>query len=275
MAASDDERLLIEAMAKHLPPSAASLRLVDVGGRAGAILTEMRPDLDILLTPGRYDAWQLPPDSLDAVTAYDCEPDTVLLAMALFALRPGGRFILMSPRIVPDESHVKLLENGGFTRILVEPGLDAEVPVGMLLRGEKPHTEERTVDRVRQVAARDDQPAPRRSSRYVHLLIRQTPNKPAWKLKKNEKLEWNAVAVAGEGETVVLAFSSLPKAVEFMQPAVLAGYIQDVNKVAKFSWETARAWPFPIMLNPSDEIFETNAVVLLPIDPSTAEAPDE
>jgi hypothetical protein len=53
MAVSGDERLLIAAMAKHLPPSAASLRLVDIGGRAGGILAEMRPDLDILLTPGR------------------------------------------------------------------------------------------------------------------------------------------------------------------------------------------------------------------------------
>jgi len=39
------ERQLIEAMAKHLPPSAASLRLVDIGGRAGAVFAEARADL--------------------------------------------------------------------------------------------------------------------------------------------------------------------------------------------------------------------------------------
>jgi hypothetical protein len=274
MAVSRKERLLIEAMGKHLPPSGAALRLADVGGRAGIILSQKRTDLDIILTPGRYDSWQLPPDSLDAVTAYDCDPDTVLLAMALFALRPGGRLILMSPTGTPDEAMVRRLEEGGFTRILVEPGLQGSTSVGVLMRGEKPHTEEHTLDRVKQVASRDEA-APRRSSRYVHLLIRQSPNKPAWKLKKGEQITWEAVAVAGNDETIVLAFSSLPKAVEFMQPAVLAGHIQDVNKVAKFSWETARAWPFPMMLNPSDEIFDTNTIVHLTIDPQTAEAPDE
>ncbi len=275
MTASRNQRLLIEAMVKHLPPSGVSLRLVDVGGYVGEILTEMRADLDIVLTPGRYDSWQLAPDSLDAVTAYDCQPDEMLLAMALFALRPGGRLIMLNPNGTPDNSLVKLLEDAGYTRILVEPPIELPAPIGVLMRGEKPHTQERTVDRVKQVAARDDQPAARRSGRYVHLLIRQKPDKPAWKLKPGEQIQWLAVAVQGEGEVVALAFSSLPKAVEFMQPAVVGGHIKDVTKVAKFSWETARAWPFPIMLNPSDEILETHSLALLPIDPDTAETPDE
>src|SRR5262249_9393249 len=146
---------------------------------------------------------------------------------------------------------------------LVETGAETPTPIGVLMRGEKPHTEERTVERIKQVAARDNEPAPRRSSRYVYLLVQQTPNKPAWKLNKDEPVEWQAVAVAGEDETVLLAFSSLPKAVEFMQPAVMAGYIKDVNKVAKFSWETVRGWPFPVMLNPSDEIFATQTAVFV------------
>jgi hypothetical protein len=267
---------LIEAMAKHLPPSAASLRLVDIGGRAGAVFAEARADLDIVLTPGRADTWQLPQNSIDAVVAYDCQPDNLLLASALSALRPGGRLIILDPRGKPDDTLVKLLEAGGFTRILVETGAESPKPVGVLMRGEKPHVEEHSVDRIKQVAARDDAPAAqRRASRYVHLLIQQTPNKPAWTLKKDDALEWQAVAVAGENETVLLAFSSLPKAVEFMQPAVLAGHILDVNKVAKFSWEVVRALPFPVMLNPSDEIFDTQAVVLVAVDPQTAEAADE
>jgi len=78
-----------------------------------------------------------------------------------------------------------------------------------------------------------------------------------------------------DNETVLLAFSSLPKAVEFMQPAVLAGHILDVNKVAKFAWGVVQALPYPIMLNPSDEIFDTQPVVFVAVDPATAEAPDE
>ena len=84
--------------------------------------------------------------------------------------------------------------------------------------------------------------------------------------------EWTTPPAAAQP---VLAFSSLPKAVEFMQPAVVAGRIKDVNKIAKFRWEVARDWPFPVMLNPSDEIFDTHAAALLAVDPDTAEAPDE
>jgi len=275
MTAPRVERQLLEAMVKHLPPSASSLRLVDIGGRAGAVFAERRADVHIVLTPGRADTWQLPPDSIDAVVGYDCEPFELLLGEAFTALRPGGRLILMNPQGKPSESLVKTLESAGFTRILVETGVESPKPVGVLIRGEKPHTEEHTADRIKQVAGQDDAPAARRSSRYVHLLIQQTPNKPAWKLKQGERIEWQAVAVLGQGETVVLAFSSLPKAVEFMQPSVLAGQIKDVNKVAKFSWETARAWPFPIMLNPSDEILDMQEVVFVAVDPQTAEAGDE
>jgi hypothetical protein len=269
------ERLLIEAMAKHLPPSATSLRLVDIGGRAGAVFAETRADLDIVLTPGRGDTWQLTPNSIDAVVAYDCEPDEFLLAAALSALRPGGRLILLNSKGEPDEAWGKTLEGAGFTRILVEIGAESPNPIGVLMRGEKPHTEERTIDRIKQTAERDDEPAARRSSRYVHLLIHQSRNKPAWQAQDDEPNEWEAVAIAGEGETILLAFSSLPKAVEFMQPAVMAGHIENVNKIAKFSWETARAWPLPIMLNPSDEILDTQTVVFVPIDPQSAEAADE
>jgi hypothetical protein len=275
MTTSRSERLLIEAMAKHLPPSAASLRLVDIGGRASATFMALRADLDVVLTPGRADTWQLPANTIDAIIAYDCEPDEQLLAAALSALRPGGRLIMLSPKGKPDEKWVKSLETGGFTRILVEPAKESPRAVGVLMRGEKPHTEEHTADRIKQVAERDNEPVVKRSSRYVHLLIQQTPNVPAWRLKKDETLEWQAAAIANGGETILLAFSSLPKAVEFMQPSVLAGHIKDVNKVAKFSWETARAWPYPIMLNPSDEIFDTQIAVFVSIDPATAEASDE
>ncbi|MBL8130600.1 MAG: hypothetical protein JNL42_01975, partial [Anaerolineae bacterium] len=38
-------RILVEAMAKHLPPSAAELRLLDVNGFCGETLLRLRPDL--------------------------------------------------------------------------------------------------------------------------------------------------------------------------------------------------------------------------------------
>lgn len=266
------DSLLIEAMGKHLPPSGATLRLVDIGGRAGAILTEKRADLDVVLTPGQRDSWQLPPNSLDAVVGYGCTLDADLLSAALTSLRPGGRLILLNPNGEPAEALVDTLAAAGYTRILVEPGVETPSPAGVLMRGEKPHTEAHTTDRIKQTAGRD---AGRRAGRYIHLLIQQTPNKPVWKLEPDELIEWQAVAVAGDNETVLLAFSSLPKAVEFMQPAVLAGHIRDVNKVAKFSWDIAKNWPFPMMLNPSDEIFDTERVVMVSIDPQTAEAPDE
>jgi hypothetical protein len=272
MTDSGMERSLIEAMAKHLPPSAASLRLVDVGGQAAEILLELRPDVDVILSPGTNDGWLVKPDSIDAVVAYGAAPVDNLLEAALMALRPGGRLIILDLQAQPSEGLVKLLEDGGYTRILVEPGAEHPAPLGVLMRGEKPHTEERTVDRAKQVARRD---SAARGVRYIHVLIQQTPNKPAWKLEAGEKVDWQAVAVVGQGETVLLAFSSLPKAVEFMQPAVMAGHVKDVNKIAKFRWEVARDWPFPIMLNPSDEIFDTQAVALLAVDPRTAEAPDE
>ncbi|MEL6149764.1 MAG: hypothetical protein AAFR56_09060 [Chloroflexota bacterium] len=41
-------RLLIEVMAKHLPPSGSRLMLWDMGGRTDAILRELRSDLDIM-----------------------------------------------------------------------------------------------------------------------------------------------------------------------------------------------------------------------------------
>ena len=143
---------------------------------------------------------------------------------------------------------------------------------GALMRGEKPHTEAHPVDRVKQVAAQD---TPIRTARYLHLLIHQTPHKPAWRLTADDKVEWQAVAVVGDDEFVLLTFSSLPKAVEFMQPAVMAGHIANVNKIAKFKWDVVNQWSYPTILNPSDEIFDTQAIAMLEIDRTAAEAADE
>lgn len=265
------DQLLLEAMAKHLPPSGATLRLVDVAGSVGETLRALRPDIEVVLTPSAGQPWSAPPSSVDAVTGYDVLPDAHLLAEALTALRPGGRLILMDSHGSPAESHVHTLEAAGYTRILVETGAECPLPVGVLLRGEKPHTETHTLDRARQVAAQGET----RRGRYVHLLIRQTPDKPVWRIEPGETIDWQAVGILDGNTPSVLGFSSLPKAVEFMQPAVLAGQIVGVTKIAKFRWEVADSWPFAVAFNPSSDVFRAHSVTLLRVDPASAESPDE
>jgi hypothetical protein len=60
-----------------------------------------------------------------------------------------------------------------------------------------------------------------------------------------------------------------------MQPAVLERLIFDVNKVAKFSKETAKAWAFPVVLNPRIEYIREKKIHLVEIEPNSAETPDE
>ncbi len=266
------ERLLIEAMAKHLPPSGSTLHLVDVGGKAANVLQESRPDIVVIAAPDGSTGWSVSSDSADAVVAYDRPLTPELLASALTTLRPGGRLIVMDSQANPQAEQVKTLEDAGYDRILVEVGAECPLPVGALMRGEKPHTEAHTVNRVQQVAQRDAAPRP---GRYVHLLIRQTPNKPVWKLKKQEKIEWQAVGVEGYDEQIILGFSSLPKAVAFMQSTVMAGTLSGISKIAKFRWDVAHSWPFSVLLNPTDDIVTTNTVILLTVDPDSAEKPDE
>ena len=272
MASPRVARVLTEAMVKHLPPSASSLTLLDVNGKAREILEKHRPDLVITVVEGSE--WGVPPQAFDAVTAFDDDLRGDLLDAALSALRPGGRLIVMATDGDPDEGRVKTLEQYGYTRILVETGAECPLPVGVLMRGEKPHITDDTNARVRVAADQDDdaQTLDDFKGRYVHLLIRQSPNKPAWMIRADEPVTWEAVTLDG----ALLAFSSLPKAVAFMQPAVLAGKIQDVTKVAKFSKESARTWPLPVKINPVLGVLNNGAAIsTLAIDPDTAETPDE
>lgn len=282
--------LYAPVMAKHLPPSASTLRLVDIGGHTGQYLNELRADLDVTtVNPASWDADE---NSVDAIMVWlpadRLDIDAVFLNQALRAMRPGGRLIMGDPDGAADEAHVRRLEAAGFTRILVE-ALD-ELP-GVLMRGEKPHTTADTLERVNLVAALDSaQKAARDAAqpeaathqglagfrgRYVHLLVKQTPNKPVWALTPDDVVAWDAVAVEVDGEARALAFSSLPNAVAFMQAAVLAGTIRDVNRVAKFSRETAAGWVFPVLVNPSPDVLTGYSLTGIAIDPATAEAGGE
>lgn len=273
MAFTHVARVLIEAMSKHLPPSAANLRLLDIDSAAGAILAEARADLDVLALSTDPATWMVAPNSIDAVVAYEVVLDDRFLRSALDALRPGGRLIVMHTSGEVSHAPVKILEAAGYTRILVEVGVEYPQPTGVLIRGEKPHTTADTLSRVQAVADHDADMLDLTDfkGRYVHALVVQTPNKPVWAMAEGERYRWQAITVDGR----LLGFSSLPKAVHFMQQAVMRGQINGVNKVAKFSKATAATWGQPVLLNPSLDALDPQAVTLTDIDPDSAEASDE
>jgi hypothetical protein len=268
-------RAFIEAMLKQLPPSASTLRLLDIGGLCSAIVAEQRPDVQaqtVSLIPAH---WQEAPASASAVVGYDLYLSAALLRAAHEALRPGGRLIAVLP-LETMEAHrlyAERLGQAGFVRLLIEPALGQHG--GLLLRGERPHPTRDTLARVRQTADQDADALDLSSyrGRYLHLLVQQTPNKPAWRLKADEALSWRALAMPTEDGPRLLAFSSLPKAVAFLQAGVLAGRLRDVNKVAKFPREAALSWPALALNLPLEAL--PDALAWLEVDPDQAAAPDE
>ena len=265
----------VAVMAKHLPPTASTLRLLDLDGISGGILANWRADLDIThVSPGDLGGAGLAADSIDAVVAYDIDVDADLLSGSLRLLRPGGRLIILQSRGSVSEGQACVLRDKGYTRLLVEPALDG---LGILLRGEKPHHTADTARRIRSGARADGDllDLEQYTGRYLHLLIQQQPNKPVWKLTGEETITWRAAALDSGGRQVLLAFSSLPKAVGFMQPAVLKGLIRDVNKVGKFNRVTAQSWPWDVILNPTLDSIQDISLSTVQIDPASAEAPDE
>ncbi len=257
----------IEAMAKHLPPSGALLRLRASSESLGAALRQVRPDLALVGAAADE-------SSVDAIAALDRPLDDAWLADGLRLLRSGGRLIVVQTQGEPSADLVATLERAGYVRILVEPSAENG---GVLIRGEKPHTTADTLARIRVAAARDDAytDLARYPGRFLYLLIRQSPNKPAWALRDGDVLEWRAAALERDGTTALIAFSSLSKAVAFMQPAVLAGRIRDIHKVGKFSVQTAQTWDLPVLLNPPDELLSAYALTFSTVDPASAEHPDE
>jgi SAM-dependent methyltransferase len=273
-------RLLIEAAVKHLPPSASQLRLLDINGESGAALADLRADLDVTPIPGHAPDWHdVAENSADAIMAHDYVLNDAFLKAALRALRPGGRLVIVNRRgeALPEIGHT--LEQAGYTRILVETAVECPLPTGVLMRGEKPHTTENTLERVQVAAAGDADHVTwlTYQGRYAHLLVVQRPDKPAWKLEPGETITWDAVAINRPSEYMptLLAFSSLPKAVAFMQPSVLAGRIQGVNKVAKFRREAVNGLLHPVLLNPDPSVLAESGLSRVPVDPAQAERPDE
>ncbi len=272
-------RLLIEAMAKHLPPSASRLRLLDVSGDIAEQLSDQRADLDVISVDGPPESWSLEPGSVDAVIAldYPVALDGEFLSVVLSALRPGGRLIMVDSNAEPGKAQVRALEGNGYVRLLVETAAECPMPVGTLMRGEKAHATDNTFARIRKVASEDadDLDLANYEGPYVFLLVAQSPNKPVWKLEPGETITWDALALEADEGQVLLAFTSLPKAVGFMQPVVMQGRAQGVSKVGKFSTTTAHTWELPVLLNPPVRVLDGQAIALVSVDPTTAEAPDE
>ena len=275
MDASSIRRHFVAVMAKHLPPSGSMLRLLDLDGRAGGLLAALRYDLEIRqISANEIGGQEMAPGAVDAIVAYDLDLTDEMLAFARHALRAGGRFIALQPRGTVCQSHLRRLRDHGLTRILIEPALDE---LGVLIRGEQPHSTADTRQRIESVARgdADSLEISRFRGRYLHLLIQQRPNKPVWKLDPGEPISWRAAAIQRDSSLALLAFSSLPKAVGFMQPAVLAGVIRDFNKVGKFSLATVQVWDWDIILNPTSDSIYGETLTYIDIDPALAEAPDE
>lgn len=267
------QKSLIEVMLKHLPPSSSTLQLWDVEQNAASVFQAQRHDIHITPLPKQATQWPQQDNVADSITTTDADLSPEFLAAALRLLRPGGRLIMLQPQGKPDKAIVQTLENAGYIRILVEPALTEPTPQGALIRGEKPHTTHSTFARIRVAADQDEDnlTLDTYDGAYIFLLVRQSPNKPVWALREDETLQWDAVLANGR----LLAFTSLPKAVSFMQPAVMQEVVVGINKVGKFSKQTAQTWSQSVELNPTLDTVKSQTITFMSIDPNTAEAPDE
>lgn len=247
--------------ARHLPPSAALPRVLALDPATAAELADAahvtaHPSGEAL--QGAY----------DAIAGQRLADATEVRRLAEH-LRPGGRLILAAE--AESSALLSALTEAGLIHCLVETegGLT-------LYRGERPPLAASTVARVQQLAA-SAEPAPA-LPRYLFLLVTQTPNKPAWRLTPGERVAWRAatVIIAPGAAPQLLAFSSLVKAVAYMQPAVLAGELVGVNKVAKFPASAAAGWPLPYLLNPTfDDLRGAAAGPPLAVAPEQAITGDE
>lgn len=258
-------------LAKHLPPSAATLRLIDLSGTVGGLLSALRPDVQPLpFDPVLADR--------DAAAGIGPLPADDRLRAALAALRPGGRLIWIDPEADPDLDRLvttgRHLERLGFVRILVEA---ADAGHGLLIRGERTHVEIATADRIAVATAQESSAGDLAGyrGRYLFLLIRQTPYKPAWRIEPGERIDWHAAAVVLDGQPTLLAFSSLPQGVAFMQPAVIGGLLKDIHRIAKFPRAAQAEWAQPVRLNPPLTLLTGRDLRMIAVDPAAAIVGDE
>jgi hypothetical protein len=243
--------------AKHLPPSLDVPRVLVLDSASAANLPT---DLNLTFPQGD----DTPSGPFDAILGTNPKPSLLELYQLL---RPGGRLILASLDKDP-QSQLNNLNESGFIHCLVE----TEEGV-TLYRGERPPLGtpiERTEALVSTVPSLQSE---LKNLKYVFLLVAQTPNKPAWRLAEGEKITWQAATLLGEqNETpILLAFTSLVRAVKFMQPAVLAQKFKGINKVGKFPSAIAQTWQLPLRLNPEfDDLRDATPGPRWEVDPQIA-----
>jgi len=269
--------------ARHLPPSAEWPRVLALDPQAGAELAGLA-EITTARGPGDW-----PAGPFDAI-AGPAAPDQ--LAALRQRLRPGGRLILTDPSA--PETLLAALAAAGLIHCLVEPQASLSLyrgerpPEGSPLERHQPlaaANPANTTSNYELPVPNDilpitkyELPIPNYelpitnyasltnyelpitnyasvTTRYLFLLITQTPNKPAWKLAPDERVTWRAATVVPRpgAPPVLLAFSSLVKAVAYMQAAVLAQRLAGVNKVGKFPAAAMPAWPLLLALNSSFE----------------------
>ncbi len=268
--------------ARHLPPSAGLPRVLVLAPAAAAELVGL---IQMVLAAPGADDW--PAGPFDAI-AGPAAPEQ-LLALGQ-RLRPGGRLILT--HAAAPEALLEALAAAGLIHCLVEPHERVS-----LYRGERPPAGT-PLERHQALAQADPQPsiptsplptlAPEAAAGvtnyqdlptpFIFLLIQRTPNKPAWKLAPGEPVIWRAatlIPTAG-APPVLLGFSSLVKAVAYMQGAVMARRLAGVNKVGKFPAEAMQAWPLPLALNADfAAVSVLEAGPPFEVDPRTAITGDE
>ncbi len=187
------------------------------------------------------------------------------LGEMLRVLRPGGRMVLFDGTdSLSPEDLLQLLAQAGFDRLLTE-----RIEGGILSRGEKRYTHLSPVERIAQTAARDgDSPevlTPHEADtlveavrgKFVFLLCKSAAAKPPWALQPGERgkrILWQTPLLrdAESPQTLILAFSSLPKAVEFMQAAIKSEWsrsLNGINKIAKFDKAIVASWNLRLLLN--------------------------
>jgi hypothetical protein len=259
----------------HLPPSAALPVVLALDSQAEAALAQhveggFDPAAGQFHDGGRVVLAAGDARKVDAILGYHWPED---LAALRDRLRPGGRLILilLGTPSDPDDGaqRLEILRAQGYIHCLIEALPDG----GWLCRGERPPQQGGGL-RLSSLAAGAEGSA----ARSLVLLIRQSPNKPTWRLEPGERRLWEAARLIdpASGQPALLAFTSLVKAVAFMQPAVLAGMLIGINKTGRYTAEQVAAWNLPVIVNPAFEDWR-NASTGEPVivDPGQAQASEE
>jgi hypothetical protein len=242
---------LTQLILKHLPPSAD--------------LPRVRPLDD------RSARWCLALDRQGSIISVDdSEVDAAVASGiahvqdAATSLRPNGRAIFLIPNTegIATESIVEALTANDLTRILIESVLDHTF---ILARGERPTDQERTTDRIATIARIESEAIEilaidQAAQRYLHLqvLVKQQPPSRGW-ADMQPNTTWEALTIqdADSDQFLLVAFTSLVKAVAFLQPAVLADVVHGINKMPRFETERIIGGQY-FIINPVFEALREN-----------------